>query len=203
MEDLGKAVKKYTRLYRSAIQRRGLSDVEGKTRAYQKRLGEMYASEQFAKHNVYPSMWVPKVYAVIAMCLELRDAGLEKDDTLAVVCDAFRGLKGVLRILERIVDATPWAWAVVKKWNNADHDSRVRDGSITFDFFTSSDDKIAYSICECQYVNMFACYGIREYCKVFCNSDISAYANLTRHIQFIRHSDLSDGCCCHDEILRK
>jgi len=198
-----KEVQKYTKLYRAAIVRRGLPDVEGKVESYQKRLRTMYASEQFAKHNIYPTMAVPKVYAVIAMCLELRDAGLEKEDTLAIVNDAFRGLKRLLGRLERIIDSTPWAWAVVKKWNMADHDSRVKDGSITFDFFTSSDDKISYSICECQYVNMFASYGIREYCKVFCNSDVQAYANLTKHVQFIRHSDISDGDCCHDEILRK
>ena len=29
-----------------------------------------------------------------------------------------------------------------------------------------------------------------------------AYANLTRHIKFVRHSDLSDGPCCHDEVIR-
>lgn len=26
---------------------------------------------------------------------------------------------------------------------------------------------------------------------------------LTRHVEFIRHSDLSDGPACHDEVIRK
>lgn len=30
-----------------------------------------------------------------------------------------------------------------------------------------------------------------------------AYANLTRHVEFVRHSDLSDGDACHDEIMRR
>ena len=28
-------------------------------------------------------------------------------------------------------------------------------------------------------------------------------AGLTRHVRFIRHSDLSDGDSCHDEVIRK
>lgn len=201
--ELEKEVRKYTKLYRTAITRRGLPDVEGKVEAYQKRLRAMYASEQYAAHAIYPTIQTPKVYAVIAMCLELRDAGLEKDETFAVINGGFQGLRNLLRAVETVIDATPWAWAVVKKWNQNDHDSRVKDGSIIFDAFTSTEGKITYTICECQYVNMFACYGIREYCKIFCETDTQAYSNLTRHVQFIRHSDLSDGDCCRDEILRK
>ena len=29
------------------------------------------------------------------------------------------------------------------------------------------------------------------------------YENLRRHVTFIRHSDLSDGDACHDEIIRR
>ena len=32
---------------------------------------------------------------------------------------------------------------------------------------------------------------------------VTAYSNLTRHVKFIRHSDLSDGECCHDEVIDK
>lgn len=46
------------------------------------------------------------------------------------------------------------------------------------------------------YAEMFAFYGIRELCKIFCMTDIQAYTNL------VRHSDLSDGDCCRDDIYR-
>ena len=45
-------------------------------------------------------------------------------------------------------------------------------------------------------------YGIRELCKIFCMSDTLAYANLTRHVRFVRHSDRSDGDCCHDDVYQ-
>ncbi len=53
------------------------------------------------------------------------------------------------------------------------------------------------------YVEMFAHYGIRPLCKIFCNTDLIAYSGLTRHVKFVRHSDLSDGNACFDEIFRK
>ena len=39
--------------------------------------------------------------------------------------------------------------------------------------------------------------------KIFCMTDTTSYENLTRHVTFIRHSDLSDGNACHDEIIRR
>ncbi len=53
------------------------------------------------------------------------------------------------------------------------------------------------------YVEMFAHYGIRLLCKIFCNTDLIAYSGLTRHVKFVRHSDLSDRNACFDEIFRK
>jgi len=66
-----------------------------------------------------------------------------------------------------------------------------------------SRDKIEYSVSGCRYVVMFETYGIRGLCKIFCMTDTTAYEGLTRHVTFIRHSDLSDGDACHDEIIRK
>jgi len=79
----------------------------------------------------------------------------------------------------------------------------VKDGSISYDQFEVSDGKIEYSISRCAYTEMFETYGIRSLCKIFCMTDTTAYSNLTKHVKFIRYSDLSDGDCCHDIILDK
>lgn len=198
-----RAVKQYAEMYRDALKRNSIDDVEGKTRAYAAKLSEMLASDAYRQHNIYPSIPTTKVYAVIAMCLMLKSYGYEKEKTIDIVNSAFWKIKKVFACLEKIVDALPCAWAVAKKWNMADYKSRLKDGSITFDYFTVDDRKIEYSINKCMYVEMFEYYGIREYCKIFCMTDTQAYANLTRHLEFIRHSDLSDGGSCHDEVLRK
>lgn len=197
-----KQVKQYAGMYREAIQRRGLTDVEGKTRAYEEKLTQLYGSEAYRTHNVYPTMQVEKVYAVIAMCLMLKSYGLDNDDIINTVNDAFRKLKAALYRLEKLVDRLPVTWAIVKKWNTADHQGRTGDGSITYDFFKVEEDKISYRISRCMYAEMFQFYGIRELCKIFCMTDTQAYDHLTRHVKFVRHSDLSNGDCCWDEIIK-
>ena len=93
--------------------------------------------------------------------------------------------------------------SIVKKWNIQDHDRRVQDGSLTYDRFDVGEDRIEYRTCECVYIEMFEAYDIRSLCKIFCMTDTTSYENLRRHVTFIRHSDLSDGDTCHDEIIRR
>ena len=87
--------------------------------------------------------------------------------------------------------------------SKSDHADRVKDGSITYDNFNLGKDKVEYYISKCMYVEIFSSYGIRPLCKIFCNTDRIAYSGLTRHATFVRHSDLSDGEACFDEIIRK
>lgn len=200
---MDKTVKRYAKLYGGAIKRKGLADVKEKMQAYAVRLEKMYASEQFKAHDVYPSIDTKKVYAVICMCLMLKEYGLSKDEIIDTVNDSFRKLKKVFWCIEKVIDLFPSAWNVAKKWNINDHRNRVADGSITYDYFNVADDSVSYSISHCKYVDMFDDFGIKEYCKIFCMSDTQAYANLTRHVNFVRHSDLTDGYCCRDEISKK
>ena len=93
-------------------------------------------------------------------------------------------------------------WTIARKWNLAEYKNRLRDGSITFDEFQADAEHVSDRINRCMYAEMFAFYGIRELCKIFCMTDIQAYTNLVRHVRFVRHSDLSDGDCCRDDIYR-
>ena len=100
-------------------------------------------------------------------------------------------------------DALPNCYQIAKKWNISDHDKRVRDGSLIYDYFNVSDGKIEYCISKCMYVEMFKAFGIRSLCKISCMTDTTSYENLPKHVRFIRHSDLSDGDRCHDEVIDK
>ena len=93
MKETGKTVKKYTALYRSALLRAGMHDAAQKAQNYAARLTEMYASDAYRQHDRYPTMRVSMIYAVIAMCLGLKDAGLQKEAIIGFVNDAFRKRK--------------------------------------------------------------------------------------------------------------
>ncbi len=163
----------------------------------------MYESELFRRHNVYPTMNVPLIYAVIAMCLELKEAGYLDPEIMEFSDIVFENRKKAFEVLEKIINVLPNSYQIAERWNIADHEKRVKDGSITYDEFSVSEGKIEYCISKCMYVEMFKCYGIRRLCKIFCITDENAYANLPKHVKFTRHSDLSDGDCCHDEVINR
>ena len=202
MQDVVRATRKYTKLYRAELARRGDAAAEKKAAAYSKRLAEMYASELFQAHNVYPTTDATLIYAVIAMCLELRDEGFADERIVEFSDGMFRTRKKFFAALEKLVNLLPNAYAIAEKWNVDDHAKRVADGSITYDYFKVEDGHIEYSISKCAYVDMFDAFGIRPLCRIFCKTDEFAYASLTRHVEFIRHSELATGPCCHDEVIR-
>ena len=202
-KEIRKNIKSFSKYYRNALINEGMDDIEKRMTLYETRLEEMYNSENYAKHNIYPSTNVSFVYAVIAMCLELKDAGFEDERIIRAVEKGMEGRWNAFVKILKFIDLFPNCFSIVRKWNDSDHASRVKDGSITYDYFSSEKDKVEYSISKCMYVEMFSSYGIRPLCKIFCNTDLIAYSGLTRHVKFVRHSDLSDGCACFDEVIKK
>ncbi len=198
-----KTIRKYSKVYRKALSFRHCRDIEEKAAEYQARLREMYASDGFKAHSVYPTTNATYVYAVIAMCLEMKALGLTDTEIIETVNHGFARRRSFFRWLIRAIDLLPNSFSIAKKWNISDHDRRVKDGSIRYDRFDVGEDRIEYHISECVYVEMFKTYGIRGLCKIFCMTDTTSYENLRRHVTFIRHSDLSDGDACHDEIIRR
>ena len=188
---------------RSTIKRSkkmNIMNAEQKTASYGRRLRTMLESDQFQKHNVYPTINAELVYAVIAMCLELKEAEYSKDEIIAFSNTVFEKRRRFFDQLIKLIDCLPNCFAIVRKWNLNDHKKRLKDSSIRYDSFTADKRHIEYRISDCMYVRMFEAYGIRELCKIFCNTDTRCYSGLTRHVQFTRHSDLSDGDTCWDEI---
>lgn len=207
MKDSEKKIKKnikaYSKMYYDTLKKKGFSDLKIKKEEYIAKLNEMYHSDLYDKHNIYPSISMDKVYAVIAMCLLLKKDNLNNDEIIDFVNYAFRKGKKIFGAIERVIDIFPCTYKIVKKWNINDHANRVKDKSIEYDDFQADDNHIEYKITKCMYVEVFKDYGIKELCKIFCITDEQAYANLKRHVQFIRHSDLASGDCCYDEILKK
>ena len=203
MMNTEKAIRTYGEYYRTALEEGGLSDAEQKMEAFETRLRKMYASENFRKHNIYPTMNTAYIYAVIAMCLEIRSFGFSDQKTIEIVNRGFEKRRSFFRRILAVINLLPNSFDIAKKWNISDHAKRVKDGSITYDYFSVSKDKVEYHISKCMYTEMFDTYGIRQLCKIFCMTDEFAYSGLPRHVKFVRHSDLSDGPACFDEVIRK
>ncbi|MCR4952415.1 MAG: L-2-amino-thiazoline-4-carboxylic acid hydrolase [Solobacterium sp.] len=200
--DTKKTVKKYGNIYRKILVKGNCPDPDRKE-AYEKRLTAMYASKKYEEHNIYPTTNTEYIYAIIAMCLELKESGSSDKEIIDAINSGFSGRRNFFKHLIRCIDLLPNSYQIAEKWNISDHDKRVKDGSIFYDQFDVSEGRIEYSISRCVYVEMFETYGIRSLCKIFCMTDKAAYSNLVRHVGFTRFSDLSDGDSCHDIITDK
>ena len=198
-----KTIRKYGKVYRKALSFRHFREIDAKTAAYEARLRKMYASDGFRAHSIYPTTNAAQVYAIIAMCLELKALDMTDAEIIETVNQGFARRRSFFRRIIRAIDLLPNSFSIAKKWNIQDHDRRVKDGSLTYDRFDVGEDRIEYRISKCVYIEMFEAYGIRRLCRIFCMTDTTSYENLRRHVIFIRHSDLSDGDACHDETIRR
>ena len=198
-----KTVKQFSKMYRNILRKKGVPEPEQKTAAYICRLEKMYSSEKYREYDQYTSMSADKVFAVAGMCLELKKLELSDPEIIELVDAGFESRRAPLRVILKGIDALPGCFRIVKKWNIDDHEKRTTEDCLTYDRFDVSDDKIEYTITKCRYIDIFEYYGIRPLCKIFCLTNEFAYKQLTRHVEFIRHCDLSDGDCCHDEIIEK
>ena len=201
--DTEKAIKTYGKNYRTVLKEGGFADIEKKMKAFESRLREMYASENYRNHSIYPTTDAMYIYAVIAMCLEVKSFGYSDKDTIKIVNKGFEKRRNFFKRIITVINLLPNSFDIARRWNISDHGKRVKDGSITYDYFNVSKDKVEYRISKCMYVEMFETYGIRGLCKIFCMTDEFAYAGLPKHVTFVRHSDLSDGPVCFDEVIRK
>ena len=101
-----------------------------------------------------------------------------------------------------LIDALPNSYKITAGWLYRDAQARIEENCLTYDQLDYTDEKLEYKITRCAYVEIFDHYGIRNFAKVFCNTDL-CMSVMHRHVKFIRHSDLVDGSCCHDEIIHK
>ena len=200
---MDKNIRTAAKTYRTILINEGMDNVDGRLSSFVNRLTDMYASEKFREHNVYPTMNVSNIYAVIAMCLELKSAGMEDARIINAVDKGFEKRRSKFKKIIALINILPNSFNIARKWNKNDHAKRVDDKSITYDYFNVSKDKVEYRISKCMYVEMFESYGIRPLCRIFCVTDEFSYAGLTRHVKYIRHSELATGNTCWDEVIRK
>ena len=128
---------------------------------------------------------------------------MEDAQIINAVDKGFEKRRSMFKKIIAFINILPNSFNIARKWNINDHAKRVDDKSITYDYFNVSKDKVEYRISKCMYVEMFERYGIRPLCRIFCMTDEFSYAGLTKHVKYIRHSELATGNTCWDEVIRK
>ena len=126
-----KTIRKYGKVYRKALSFRHCREIDVKTAAYEARLRKMYASDGFRAHSIYPTTNAAHVYAVIAMCLELKALDMTDAEIIETVNQGFARRRSFFRRIIRAIDLLPNSFSIAKKWNIQDHDRIMTGGSKT------------------------------------------------------------------------
>ena len=129
---MDRRVAQYAKVFRKAVAHAAIPDADECVTSFARRLEEMYASDLFTEHSVYPTINVGHVYAVIAMCLELREHGLADEQVIACVNVAFAARIRAFDTLLGAIDLLPNCYAIARRWNIGDHGKRMADGSIDY-----------------------------------------------------------------------
>lgn len=95
--DIKKTIRNYTKIYRKALIKAKISDIDVEIAAYEKRLKEMYASDNFKRHSKYPTTNAVHVYAVIAMCLGLKHFNLSDSQIVDTINCGFKTRRNLFR----------------------------------------------------------------------------------------------------------
>ena len=102
--EISKTVIKYGKIFRKILVIGNFPDSDVKQKAYEKRLTEMYASQKYAEHNIYPTTNAEHIYAVIAMCLELKEFGLSDKEIIDAVNRGFSRRRNFFKRLIKCID---------------------------------------------------------------------------------------------------
>ena len=196
-----KLAKKYSKMFFRTMKEIGREDAAELYKAFHNRYLDHLSSPEFADFSRYKTISLEKVYCAIThaqICLELGYS-LEEAQRLweEVLC---RNFKKFFNGSMAFLDALPNGYNIVAGWLYKDAKERIAENCLTYELLTYTDQKLEYKITRCAYVEIFEHYGIRQFCKVFCNNDL-CMSVMHRHASFIRHSDLVDGPCCHDEVI--
>lgn len=198
-----KYAKKYAKMFSRTMKDIGRTDAAELYGVFHTRYLTHLNSPEYAEFSRYKTIALHKVYCAIThaqICLELGYSLEEAQRIWEEVLS--RNYKKFFNGAMSMIDALPNGYSIVARWLYKDAKNRIADGCLDYEKLEYTDEKLEYKITRCAYVEVFEHYGIRNFAKVFCNADLCMEV-MHRHAKFIRYSDLVDGPCCHDEIIKR
>ena len=194
--------KKYAKMFAQSMREIGQKEWKRLYAEFYSRYLTHVQSPEFAQFSCYRTISLEKVYAAVThaqICLELGYSLTEAQQIWEEVLS--RKIKKMINRGMLIIDALPNGYKIAAGWLYKDAKARIEESCLTYDMLDYSEEKLEYKISRCAYVEIFEHYGIRRFAKVFCNADL-CMAVMHRHAKFVRYSDLVDGECCHDMIIK-
>lgn len=197
-----KYVRKYAKIFLKTMKEIGREDNETMHETFKIRYMNHLNSKEFIEFSKYKTISLEKVYCAITFAQILTEAGYSLDGAQEIWEKVLiKELKKKINNILKFIDNLPFCYKIVSGLLYKDAKERIAENCLTYEFLEYNKDKLEYKISRCAYIEIFEYYGIRQFCKVFCNNDL-CMKTLYKRAKFIRHSDLVDGENCHDEIIK-
>lgn len=195
-----KLARKYTKLFCSSMKKAGRY-TPSLYEEYKNLYLDLTDSAEYKEFSKYKTMGINKVYAAITHTKLCQDKGISLDEARNIWEKyTAKNIRRIFRTVCKVIDILPNGYKIVSGWLYDDAQKRINENCLTYEFLDYTDKKLQYKITRCAYIELFEKYGIKKFCKVFCNNDLCMQV-MHRKAKFIRHSDLTDGNCCYDEII--
>lgn len=197
-----KAAKRFAGMFARAMKKAGYGQPDWCKR-YEARYMEYVTSPKYEHFSQYKTMSLDKVFAAVTHAKLCEESGVSLDEANEIwerhmAVNVRRLLKGACWVF----DLLPNGYRIVAGWLYDDAKARIAEGCLSYERLDYSDEKLEYSIMRCAYVELFAHYGIKRFCKVFCENDLCMQV-MHRRAEYVRYDDLVDGNCCHDALINQ
>lgn len=194
-----KNAKKFASWYANELAKSHKKDKDETFKVFYTKYLELVNSPEyeFYKNHHIP---VDNTYFFVTASLVSRDLRFTYDETMELIYNIAWPIRKRFRKIVNFIDRFPHGYKFIVWF--LDKMNRSYGDDLTWDFVKKEKDKYEYQFSKCIYVDMFEHYGIRNYCKVLCNSDIHVLGGACKHLKFIRYSDLSDSLACHDALVK-
>lgn len=170
---------------------------------YRARFLQYAGSPEYRRFSQFRTMGVDKVFAAITHAKICMEAGISMEEALRIwETYTAGGIRRIFRGACRAIDLLPNGYKILADLLWKDAKQRSAEQCLTYEKLDYTEKKLEYKITRCMYIEAFEAFGLRPFCKAVCNSDLCMQA-MQKHARFIRHSDLADGDCCHDELVKQ
>ena len=202
MEKKVKWMTQYSKLFAKAMKKIGRKDFRKLENLFRNRYMDYLCSEEFEEYKKYGSITLEKVYAAITHALICLEIGISLEESQRIWEEMIEEAeKKKALFLCKLVDKLKNGYRIVANYLDKEVRKHKADESMTFEILKTSENQAEFKVTRCAYLEIFECYGIREFCKVFCNN-IRCLEVLKESARFTRYSNLLDGDCCHVELTK-
>ena len=202
MEKKIKWMTEYSRLFAKAMKKSGRSDYKALESKFRNKYMDLVSSDEYSQYERYGSITLERVYAAITHALICLEAGISLEESKQIWEEMIESEKKKRsRVMCGLVDKLNRGYKMVANYLDKEARKHQNDGSLTFEILKTGEEKAEYKVTHCVCLEIFEHYGIREFCKVFCNN-IHCLEVMQKNAKFTSYSDLVDGEYCRVELTK-